>query len=74
MVAGKSQAQLISWFVENACPDHHVRGGPEHVMARHTAMRILDRYPVHRIARVPEEREICSGKSGRQTVPVPQAL
>jgi ankyrin repeat protein len=35
----------VDWFFENACPDHHVRGGPAHVMARHTAMRILTRYP-----------------------------
>ena len=45
VAAGKSRAQLVDWFLENACPDHHVRGGPAHVMARHTAMRLLDRYP-----------------------------
>ncbi len=43
--AEKSRAELVQWFLENACPDHHVRGGPAHVMARHTAMRILERYP-----------------------------
>lgn len=36
---------IVDWFFENACPDHHVRGGPAHVMARHTAVRILERYP-----------------------------
>lgn len=41
----KSRAEIVHWFLENACPDHHVRGGPAHVMARHTAMRILERYP-----------------------------
>ncbi|MEO7501227.1 MAG: ankyrin repeat domain-containing protein [Gemmatimonadaceae bacterium] len=41
----KSRAEVVHWFLENACPDHHVRGGPAHVMARHTAMRILERYP-----------------------------
>jgi uncharacterized protein len=43
--AGKTRAELVHWFLENACPDHHVRGGPAHVMARHTAMRILERHP-----------------------------
>jgi ankyrin repeat protein len=36
---------LIIRFLDNACPDHHVRGGPDHVRARHTAMRLLMRYP-----------------------------
>jgi ankyrin repeat protein len=38
-------ADLEAWFLENACPDHHVRGGPAHSMALHTAERILTRYP-----------------------------
>ena len=38
-------AELVARFIENACPDHHVRGAPAHVRARHTAMRILERYP-----------------------------
>jgi hypothetical protein len=37
-------ADRVAWFIENACPDHHVRGDPDHVMARHTAMRILSRH------------------------------
>jgi ankyrin repeat protein len=41
----KPPAKIVDWFFENACPDHHVRGGPAHAMARHTAMRILERYP-----------------------------
>jgi ankyrin repeat protein len=35
----------ISRFLDNACPDHHVRGGSDHVRAQHTAMRLLDRDP-----------------------------
>ena len=41
----QGDAERIALFLENACPDHHVRGGPAHVMAQHTAMRILRRYP-----------------------------
>ena len=35
----------VERFLEYACPDHHVRGGPPHRMARHAAMRLLKRYP-----------------------------
>ena len=38
-------AAALSRFLDNACPDHHVRGGPDHVRAEHTAMRLLARYP-----------------------------
>ena len=38
-------ANLDAWFLENACPDHNVRGGPENVMALHIAARILARHP-----------------------------
>jgi hypothetical protein len=38
-------AAILSRFLDNACPDHHVRGGPDHVRAEHTAMRLLARYP-----------------------------
>jgi ankyrin repeat protein len=44
-LANRRHAERVAWFLENACPDHHVRGGPAHVMARHTAERILRRYP-----------------------------
>jgi ankyrin repeat protein len=37
--------EAISRFLDNACPDHHVRGGSDHVRAQHTAMRLLDRHP-----------------------------
>jgi len=43
--ADASHADRVDWFLENACPDHHVRGGRAHVRARHTALRILARYP-----------------------------
>jgi ankyrin repeat protein len=37
--------EAVSLFLDNACPDHHVRGGSDHVRAEHTAMRLLARYP-----------------------------
>src|SRR6266403_2695471 len=37
--------QLVARFLRNACPDHHIRGGPAHVMALHTAERLLKRHP-----------------------------
>src|SRR5262245_14132245 len=33
------------WFLENACPDHHVRTRPSHARAEATAMRLLSAYP-----------------------------
>jgi ankyrin repeat protein len=42
---GAARTDLDAWFLEHACPDHHVRGGPAHVMALHTAARILTRNP-----------------------------
>jgi len=43
--SGAEQSRLVDWFLENACPDHHVRGGPAHVRASHTAMRLLEHFP-----------------------------
>jgi ankyrin repeat protein len=40
-----SPAEAVSRFLDNACPDHHVRGGPDHIRAQHTAVRLLGRYP-----------------------------
>ena len=40
-----SADDLIDRFLENACPDHHVRGGPAHLRARHTAIRLLEHNP-----------------------------
>jgi ankyrin repeat protein len=37
--------KLVARFLQNACPDHHIRGGPAHVMALHTAKRLLERHP-----------------------------
>ena len=42
---GNDDAAIVSRFLDNACPDHHVRGGPDHVRARGTAMRLLERHP-----------------------------
>jgi hypothetical protein len=36
---------LVDWFLENACPDHHVRDRSAYVRAQATAMRMLTRYP-----------------------------
>lgn len=38
-------SEVISRFLDNACPDHHVRGGADHLRAQHTALRLLARYP-----------------------------
>jgi|RhiMethySRZTD1v2_1073278.scaffolds.fasta_scaffold01606_19 uncharacterized protein len=38
-------AKRVQWFLENACPDHHVRGRSSHARAQSTAMRLLVRYP-----------------------------
>ena len=43
--ADTSQAAVVARFLECACPDHHVRAGPAHVMARHAAMRLLKSHP-----------------------------
>jgi len=39
------QDDLVTQFLDNACPDHHVRGAQDHVRARHTALRLLERHP-----------------------------
>jgi ankyrin repeat protein len=39
------EVDWIARFFDVACPDHHVRGGPDHVRARHTAVRILEHFP-----------------------------
>jgi len=43
--SANARVRSVDWFLENACPDHHVRGGPAHVRARHTAMRLLEHDP-----------------------------
>ena len=42
---GAAHAKRVQWFLENACPDHHVRGRASHARAESTAMRLLARYP-----------------------------
>src|SRR5438034_4124095 len=37
--------ERVAEFVRNACPDHQIRGGPAHVIARHAAERLLKRCP-----------------------------
>jgi uncharacterized protein len=45
MSRSEATAETVSRFLDNACPDHHVRGGSDHVRAAHTAMRLLERHP-----------------------------
>ena len=40
-----SNEGIVSRFLDNACPDHHVRGRQDHVRAESTAMRLLERNP-----------------------------
>jgi uncharacterized protein len=40
-----SREELVARFLTNACPDHHVRGGWAHAVARDTAMRLLEQHP-----------------------------
>ena len=44
-MSDESHDRLVGRFLQNACPDHHVRGGPAHVMALDTADRLLKRHP-----------------------------
>jgi ankyrin repeat protein len=41
----ESHEKLVARFLQNACPDHHVRGAPAHVMALDTADRLLRQHP-----------------------------
>jgi ankyrin repeat protein len=50
---------LVTRFLDNACPDHHVRGAQDHVRARHTALRLLERHP--EIAHASFQTEIVCG-------------
>jgi ankyrin repeat protein len=40
-----ARAKRVQWFLENACPDHHVRGRSSHARSESTAMRLLARDP-----------------------------
>ena len=37
--------QRVARFLSNACPDHHVRGGAAHIVARQTADTLLVEHP-----------------------------
>lgn len=41
----ESHDALVARFLRNACPDHHVRGGPAHVMALRTADLLIAQHP-----------------------------
>ncbi|MEO8634858.1 MAG: ankyrin repeat domain-containing protein [Gemmatimonadales bacterium] len=43
--AETGEEALVSRFLDNACPDHHVRGASDLLRARHTALRLLSRFP-----------------------------
>src|SRR5215471_6578712 len=45
MRAVESRDALVARFLEYACPDHHVRGGPAHMMARQAALQLLEQHP-----------------------------
>lgn len=40
-----SEAGIVNRFLDNACPDHHVRGRQDHRRAEATAMRLLEQHP-----------------------------
>lgn len=41
----RSRQGLVNRFLDNACPDHHVRGRQDHRRAEATAMRLLAQHP-----------------------------
>ena len=43
--ANAEHNERVAWFIQNACPDHHIRGRPAHVRALHIAHRLLERHP-----------------------------
>ena len=44
-VEAPGKRDLVAWFIQNACPDHTVRGAREHEWALATASRILEKHP-----------------------------
>ncbi len=44
-VAQTAEQALVERVLDNACPDHHVRGKSAHIRAERTAMRLLARTP-----------------------------
>lgn len=60
-LATRSGAELpIERFLDYACPDHHVRGVPAHRIARHAAVRMLQRNP--RLARASLATAVVCGE------------
>jgi len=43
--ADAEHAERVTWFIQNACPDHHIRSRAAHVRALHVAHRLLERHP-----------------------------
>jgi ankyrin repeat protein len=43
--APTSREGIVNRFLDNACPDHHVRGKQDHRRAAATAMRLLTQHP-----------------------------
>jgi uncharacterized protein len=41
----QSREGIVSRFLDNACPDHHVRGRQDHRRAEATAMRLFEQHP-----------------------------
>jgi ankyrin repeat protein len=41
----EARTDLVARFLAAACPDHHVRGKPAHLVALHTAERLLGKHP-----------------------------
>lgn len=41
----RSELGIVNRFLDNACPDHHVRGRQDHRRAEWTAMRLLGQHP-----------------------------
>jgi hypothetical protein len=51
-MADGSHAERVATFLDHACPDWRMGGGPYQAMHRHTAERILRRYPEIQMTRV----------------------
>lgn len=41
----RSREGIVERFLDNSCPDHHVRGRQDHLRAEATAMRLLRQHP-----------------------------
>lgn len=61
--SGDGPEALVARFLDNACPDHHVRGGSDHARASATAMRLLQRHPAIATASL-ATRVVCGDREG----------